>query len=284
MQFCAAVTGSLQGSPGDTMLPLSSEPRQVCFLQSWQQHNGVQYHKVREAHAHNTTANAPHQQQPAELPHGQVPHSWAATPHWGLVTTARVSPGDILLTVPHHSLVVSQSPEQTMIQMAALAYDQATDWYSRTSLDHMGGVESFQQAEAEAQVVQARQKGQQQVDASQGSLLAEAKSFGVEQGQERQAEGVSQELVLAGLVEDWLQPGKIVLGLPGSLLMAQLWPEHESSGLGCQCIQALAGEVALLDCSKPATIAGLAHWCSTQPVPKACQLTHQRYAYALPSC
>ena len=228
------------------------------LLQSWQQHNGVQYHKVQEAYTHNTAASASHhQQQPAELPPGQGPPSWAAAPQWGLITTARVSPGDTLLTVPRRSLVITQNREQALIQMAALAYDQATSWYSRSSLDHMGGVESSQQAEAEAQPVEGQQSGQRQANGSQGPLLAEGHAFGGQQKRQRQADA-SQDSVLAELVQAWLQPGRVVLSLPGMLLMAQLWPEHESSSLGQQCLQALAGEAAVVHCSMHATQTRLA--------------------------
>ena len=154
----------------------------------------------------------------------------------------------MLLSVPRQSLVtIASHPDQTLLQMASLAFDQAPSWYSTAASLELG-TRALPQAAAShgrAQLVEAGKGVQTEADGSQGvgEKLVEA-------GKGAQAEADGSQGVVVKLVEAWLQPGKVELTLPGRLLMAQLWPEHEASGFGHQCIQALSGVVPVHPVSK----------------------------------
>ena len=193
----------------------------------------VQYHKVQETlsvstlDASDTIDGA--QQQPLHCKQSCNP--WDGC-QWGLITTAAVQPGEVLLSVPRQSVVITHKPDQTLLQMACLAFDQASAWYSQAASRQLGT--------QTAAVEQGHQQGQgHEHGQGQGQRQETGTVGGAEQGGQAQA-GKGQH-ALGELVRAWIQPGRVELTLPGRLLMAQLWPNHVSSVLGRQCSQALSG-------------------------------------------
>lgn len=134
----------------------------------------------------------------------------------GLVATAAIRSGELLISVPQHAVVTTDQPEQVTLQMATMAYDQALHWHITLS-------SNTQQHASLPQPVE-------------GTFKAD---------DHQQAQSVSQEQLLGSLVDHWGSSGGVALSLPARLLLAQLWPHHKTSQLAADLSEALAGD----DCS-----------------------------------
>ena len=221
----------------------------ISCLQSWK-HIGIKRFKVAEAQTSDTAASAHLQAPAAALLHGQHLKSWACN-QWGLVTTAAVLPGDVLLTVPRRHVVVTKQPDQALLQLAGLAYSHAADWYSHTVCYRHHVKASSQQAEAQPAEPKAPATAPAPAPApaptpahAEGQAWQQgADAIAAHEVQARASSGAdgSEDAALAELVAAWLQPGRLVPGLSERLCMAQLWLEHDTSDSGRQCMQALAG-------------------------------------------
>ena len=136
--------------------------------------------------------------------------------HHGLVTTATIESGELLMSIPQHAVVTTAQPEQVTLQLASMAYDQALHWHITLSSDK-------QQLASLPQPVE-------------GTFKAD---------DDQEAQSISQEQLLGSLVDHWGPSGVVSLGLPARLLLAQLWPQHNTSQLATDLSEALAGD----DCS-----------------------------------
>ncbi len=174
---------------------------------------GVQCNKLQESRLPTHSFAAP---SPADsLPTTETTNMSVAC-HHGLVTTATIRSGELLISIPQYAVVTTDQPEQMTLQLASMAYEQALRWYVNAS-------SSTQQHASLPQPVE-----------------------GIFQADDHQeAQSVSQEQLLGSLVDWWGPSGRVALGLPARLLLAQLWPHHKTSQLATDLSEALAGD----DCS-----------------------------------
>ncbi len=186
----------------------------LCLQEpSWWSKLGVQCNKLHESRLplHALASPAPTD----SLPDAETANMCVACQH-GLVTTAAIRSGELLISIPQHAVVTTDQPEQMTMQLASTAYAQAWDWYTTLSSD------THQHASLTQPV--------------EGTLKAD---------DHQQAQSVSQEQLLGSLVDRWGPSGVVPLSLPARLLLAQLWPHHKPSQLAIDLSEALAGD----DCS-----------------------------------
>ena len=135
----------------------------------------------------------------------------------GIVTTAALKPGELLISIPRHAVVVVDDPMQITLQLACIAYDQAVSWFTAETLPQTQTATLSQQAEGTLEAAGAVHKQQD-------------------------AQHNSQEQLLMDLVACWGPSGRVGLTLPAKLLLTQLWPLHMSSPPALEISQALAGD------------------------------------------
>jgi len=174
---------------------------------------GVQCNKLQES---RLPLHAPASPPPTDsLPNTETANMPVVC-HHGLVTTATIRSGELLISIPQHAVVTTDQLEQVTLQLASMAYEQALHWYITLN-------SNTQQLASSPQPVE-------------GILKADDR---------QEAQSVSQEQLLGSLVACWGPSGIVALGLPARLLLAQLWPHHKTSQLATDLSEALAGD----DCS-----------------------------------
>lgn len=135
---------------------------------------------------------------------------------WGLITTAAVQVGEVLLSAPPHAVVPVDNLQQTIVSLACFAFQQPAEWHTRW-------------VSCRAPSVQLQHEARCQVDAAAPQL--------------RQADaGAAGQLALQCLAVSWLSEGTVKATLAARLLLAQLWPHHASSEQATQLAAALEGE------------------------------------------
>lgn len=135
----------------------------------------------------------------------------------GIVTTAALKPGELLISIPRHAVVVADDPMQITLQLASIAYDQAVNWFTAETLPQAQTASLSQQAEDTLEAAGAVHKQQD-------------------------AQHNSQEQLLMDLMACWGPSGRVGLTLPAKLLLTQLWPLHMSSQPALEISEALAGD------------------------------------------
>ncbi|KAA6420367.1 MAG: Histone-lysine N-methyltransferase setd3 [Trebouxia sp. A1-2] len=177
----------------------------------WWSKLGVQCNKLRERRLplHAVTLPSP----PDSLPNTETTNMPVACQH-GVVTTATIRSGKLLISIPQHAVVAIDQPEQLTVQLASMVYDQALHWHIKLNSNTQPLASSPQQVE--------------------GIFKAD---------DHQEAQSVSQEQLLGSLVDHWGPSGIVALGLPARLLLAQLWPHHETSQLATDLPEVLAGVV-----------------------------------------
>ncbi|DBB06668.1 TPA: hypothetical protein ACH3X1_012179 [Trebouxia sp. C0004] len=217
----AALTSLVQKSSGTVCLAAARLPAQSSWVSFggrlgtaeqeplWWSKLGVQYNKLQQSRlpTHALAAPSP----PDSLPNTETTNMSIACQH-GLVTTATIRSGELLISIPQHAVITTDQPEQMTLQLASMAYDQALHWYVTPS-------SNTQQLASSSQPVE-------------GNIKAD---------DHQEAQSVSQEQLLGSLVECWGPSGRVSLGLPARLLLAQLWPHHKMSQLATDLSEALAG-------------------------------------------
>ncbi|DBA67229.1 TPA: hypothetical protein ACH3X2_001539 [Trebouxia sp. C0005] len=175
----------------------------------WWSKLGVQCNKLRERRLplHAVTLPSP----PDSLPNTETTNMPVACQH-GVVTTATIRSGKLLISIPQHAVVAIDQPEQLTVQLASMVYDQALHWHIKLNSNTQPLASSPQQVE--------------------GIFKAD---------DHQEAQSVSQEQLLGSLVDHWGPSGIVALGLPARLLLAQLWPHHETSQLATDLPEVLAG-------------------------------------------
>lgn len=186
----------------------------LCLQEpSWWSKLDVQCDKLQEGRLPIHALALP---SPADtLPTTETANMSVACQH-GLVITATIRSGELLISIPQHAVVTTEQPEQVTLQLATMAYDQVLHWYVTLS-------SNTQQLASSPQLVE-------------GIFKAD---------DHQEAQSVSQEQLLGSLVACWGPTGRVALGLPARLLLAQLWPHHKTSQLATDLFEALAGD----DCS-----------------------------------
>ncbi len=177
---------------------------------------GVQCNKVQESSHANHGSAMPSNTDTAPLL-DQDANASCASCDCGLMTTAAVKPGELLISVPQHAAVVADHPEQITLQLATLAFDEAACWYSTA-------------ASAQAQHTRLSQQAEEHVKAAGLAI------------QQHGATSISQEQLLRCLVASWGSSGRVEWGLPSRLLLAQMWPDRKSSPTASNLSEALAGD------------------------------------------
>ena len=135
---------------------------------------------------------------------------------YGLMITDAVVPGDTLVSIPRQAVVAVDEPDQITLHFACLALGQPGIWHSGLPL----------------YTVQPPAVSEQTTEQIKAADVAY---------QQHSAGGISQEVMSRCLAASWLSSGRVVLTLPASLLLAQLWPDCESSQAACRQSEALAG-------------------------------------------
>jgi len=191
----------------------------LCLQEpSWWSKLGIQCNKLQERRVPPHALASP---PPTDsLPHTETANMSVAC-HHGLVTTAAIRSGELLISIPQHAVVTTDQPQQVTLQLAGMAYDQALHWYATLSSD-------TQQHASLPQPVE-------------GTIKAD---------DHQEPQSLSQEQLLGSLVDHWGSSGGVALSLPARLLLAQLWPHHKTSQLATDLSEALAGDDCSVDSSK----------------------------------
>ena len=201
---------------------ISKQCQGKCTMQAWCGIFDVQLHKLR------AFAKKVESLQSSALEEASDPEAASSSMHLscGLITTAAVHPGDVLLSIPSHVVVTLHQPQQTIISLACLLLHQPPGWQE----DWVSGKASTATAEAFKEA--GRQTGGLASKRQQDS--AEAESAGNNR--------------LHRLAEFWLSVGAVKVTLPVRLLLAQLWPDHAAKQAP-EMAAALAGRCTITSVS-----------------------------------
>ena len=186
----------------------------MAGMQAWWEARGVLCNKLQESpppsHALASLSRA-------SLSSHADPATALTAGRCGIVTTAVLKPGELLISIPRHAVIIADEPMQIMLQLASIAYDEAFNWFGAQTMPQAHIATSPQQAE--------------------GTFKTDGDVH-----RQQAAQSNNPEQLLMGMVAGWGPSGRVHMSLPARLLLAQLWPHHMSSQTAVELSEALAGD------------------------------------------